>query len=433
MAAQSNPLAHDPTAATEVHRLDHRFIPVRVCDLATALISAEPADAPQPGLAAVCAALQDVIEQETYAFERSLSDTYAAYNPDRDTLPGRHEDAAGRSRDRYDALCRRLEYLLDKANFEHLDNVRIEAAVAAANTHGLRIRLNPDLIEHLAIWVRGRGETKRPVKPWWRPFWPETRQLEVFRRLVVVARLKNEPHVILKMFKDIPIEDVEALLPHAEVEMTFLDRVVVFGGGGVGLIGTAFKIIKMLTAAALASLYLLWVLLVGIGMAVFRVVMGFQRAKSKRASQRTQHLYFQNISNNAATISTLIGMIAQEETKEALLAYAVCQRDPTIDREDRLRAAAERFLHDECGATVAFDVADALETLDRLDLWTDRQRLRVVPPDEAVRRLSAHWSSRRTLDYHDRIVALRDGAAMRAAPPAAEPAPAAVASLRAAR
>ncbi len=51
---------------------------------------------------------------------------------------------------------------------------------------------------------------------------------------------------------------------------------------------------------------------------------------------------------------------------------------------------------------VSFDCPDAVETLERLGLWADRACWRVAAPPEAVARLDAHWSQRRTIDYHQR-------------------------------
>ena len=49
---------------------------------------------------------------------------------------------------------------------------------------------------------------------------------------------------------------------------------------------------------------------------------------------------------------------------------------------------------------VRFDAPDAIESLDRFDLWADRSCLRVVDPAEAITRLKNHWGERRTAGYH---------------------------------
>jgi hypothetical protein len=404
MTARQSELASDPTAGVDWHRPDDRFVPIRACELVAALAD----DAERLGFGAdafrrVALALQDVIEQEAAAFQRELADLYAVFNPDRDTRPLR-APAAVRTPEAYADLDKRLAYLLKKANFERLSDVQIEAAVRAANTHGLRVRLHPDRVEDLAIWVRGRGRVERDRRTWRHPMRGEHRLLEVFRRIVVVARLRGEPHVLIKMFKDIPVEDVEALLPHAEIEMSWRDRVLLMGGGAGTLGSTASKVFGFLKGVAALS-NLLWAVLFGAAMLTYRTFMGYRRARTNRDSQRTRQLYYQNLGNNGAALQTLVSMIAQEELKEAVLAYALCHGPgerswTTAD----LAARVATYLSERFAVAVDFDAPDAVESLERLNLFRSTLALRVLPCDEAEQRLHQHWADRRSAAYHRLMV-----------------------------
>jgi len=400
MTVRQSDLASDPTAGREWHRPDDRFVPVRACELIVALA----ADSERFGFEAeafrrVAAALQDVAEQEASAFERELADLYAAFNPDRDTQPIRPLEQI-RTPEAYAELSRQLAYVLDKANFERLSHVQIEAAVHAANTHGLRVRLHPDRVEDLAIWVRGCGHVERGQRTWRHPMRGERRSLEVFRRIVVVARLRDDPHVLVKMFKDIPVEDIEALLPHAEVEMSWRDRVLLMGGGAGTLGSTATKVFGFLKGVAALS-NLLWAVLFGAAVLTYRTFVGYRRARSNRDSQRTRHLYYQNLSNNGAALHTLVSMIAQEDLKEAVLAYALCHAPgerswTTADLATRVAA----YLSERFAVAVDFDAPDAVESLERLNLFRNTLALRVLPCEEAEQRLRQHWSAWRSLEHH---------------------------------
>ena len=397
MTTQPGTLAHDPTADVEWHRLDDRFVPIRACDLITALADDGPRFGFEPdAFRAVADAIQNVIEQETAAFERALADLYAAFNPDRDTralVEGRTPQARAE-------LDQLLAYLLEKANFEHLSDTEIEAAVHAANTYGLRVRLHPERVEQLAIWVRGRGSIERDRRTWRHPVRGESRTLEVFRRIVVATQLRDDPHVLIKLFKDIPIEDVEALLPHAEIEMSWRDRIM-FISGGAGTLGTTATKVFKLVASFTALSKLLWVVLFGAALLTYRTFMGYRRARSNRDSQRTRHLYYQNLGNNGAALHTLLSMAAQEELKEAVLAYAFCHQ-PGVQfwTPESLADRVAEYLKQRFDLSIAFDAPDAIETLTRLNLWRDTVALRVIPCEEAARRLRKHWSGRRSAAYH---------------------------------
>ena len=393
-------LGQDPTAGVEWHRPDDRFVPVRAGEIVAALAAdAAEFDCDPAALHGVADALRDVIEQEAAAFRRELADQYAVFNPDRDTQPDRPL-AELRTPAAYADIKARLEYLLEKANFARLTEEQVAAAIRRANSYGLRIRLCPERIEHFAVWVRGHGALERCRRDWRHPMRGEMHELPVFRRLVVVARLKKDPHVIIKVFKDIPEIDVEALLLHAEVAMSWLDRAMVLGGGAGAVGTTALKISKIALSLAMLS-KLLWVVLFGAGTLLFRTFMGYRRARTSRDSQRTRHLYFQNLSNNGGALQTLIAMIAEEEAKEAVLAYAFCHagKDAPRSREE-LGRRIEGWLTHRFGAAVRFDVTDAVETVGRLGFWRDGEEFHVQSCGSAEARLREHWRTRSSEYYY---------------------------------
>lgn len=397
-------IAHDPTAATPFHRPDDRFLPLRVEDLVAAISADErrfgPGAAATP---AVARAMREVIEQESAGFAQALEERYASFNPDRDTIL-LNSVAAARTPAGYGDLLGRLRYLLTKANFEELDDVQIDAVVRIACSHGLRIRLNPERVEALMVWVRGRGELMRRHRTWRSPIRGRPQLTEVYRRLVFIARLRDDPHVLIKMFKEIPVEDVEALLPHAEVETTWWDHLTALGGG-TGPMWTTTT--KLLGAGALVALgQAIWVVLLGLGMVAWRLVVGYRRVRQERSAQRTRNLYFQNLTNNAGAIGTLASMISQEELKEALVLYATCAglAEPP-DSEQAVARRIATFLRERFNVRATFDLLDAVRTLRRLGLWLDEERFRVAPCEAAVQRLHEHWLARRTLNVHEQFCA----------------------------
>jgi hypothetical protein len=232
---------------------------------------------------------------------------------------------------------------------------------------------------------------------WWQPWQMRDYTTEVFRRMVVVAQLKETPFVVPKMFKDIPEAEIEALLPHAEATMTLLDRAKLFVASAGTLGMTASKVLNV--AIGLAALgKLAWILLVGLGTLGVRAVLGYRRAHIDRDWQRTRHLYFQNLGNNASALQLLVSTVKQEELKEALLAYAFCHTPVrSWTSQQQLCAAIEEWLRQHVDVVVDFDIDDALQKLDRLNLWRDRQGLRTVSPAVAIARLADVGASKRQI------------------------------------
>jgi len=336
--------------------------------------------------------LKEVIQQETSAFAELLACEYAKFNPDRETkLVG---EAAAPTDDPHDTLHCQLAYLLDKANYDRLDEVQIEQAVLQAKSRNLKVRVHPDRVDFLEVWVRGRGETTKLERSFWRPWQMIASAVPVFKRMVVVARLKNNPQVVIKLFKDIPESDVEALLPHAEVTMSLLDRIKILGStaGTLGL--TITKVLKLM--AALAALwYLTWIVVLGAATLGVRAVLGYRNARINRDWQRTQHLYFQNLANNSSALQLLIETVKQEEYKEVLLGYlfshAAGIQSSTTEAGSRevgqLRSDIEAFILKRFNVRVDFDMSDAEAKLDRLGLCYSDSAAEVIPIVEAVSRL----------------------------------------------
>ena len=372
---------------------DDRFIPAEAHDLIAALVSRP--GAPEP-LSRLLGLIEDIIHQEATALERHVVRLYAMVNPDRETVRRETPDAVAAAHQRVDACVWRL---LEKANFQRLSDVEIDQAIRTANSHGLRIQVRSDMVERLAVWIRGPDTRPARRRTWRTPIRGVPTQIPIYRRLVVVARLKGSTDVILKAFRDIPVADLEALLPHATVGMSWLDRAIIFGGGAGGF---GPIVVKLFTGAAIVGASRL--VAVAAGLMMIRSFFGYRRTRFKRDSQRTRSLYFQNMANNTAALHKLIAMITEEEIKEAALASALLWeqgvRSERLESVAALKAAAEQFVRDEFGASVNFDVADAIETIDRLALWADRAELCLLSPETAEAALLEHRASRRSWSYH---------------------------------
>jgi hypothetical protein len=394
---------------SEREPIDDRFIPVRL----EAIVDAVTPDAQSAGVSAVAVtkfvdALRACVDQETAAFRRRLDVLYDPFNPDRDTTIPDYEDAH-KSDEAMRKLLHCVEYLMDKANFTSMSEVHIEQAIQAASTRGIRVRFDASMIDSLTLWVRGIGRTMKRGKSVRHPIRGQEKQIEFYRRLVVLARLKEEDDLLLKMFRNIPTADLEALLPHAQVSMNWFDRakVAVGAGGALGSIGAA--VTKAATAASLGLFNLLYVLGLPFLVLGWRSFSGYRRALNNRDSQRTKNLYYLNLASNWAVLSTTLARTSQEETKEAAILYLyllICQQHPA-GTEEGLCRQVERFLRDHFDLHCSFDCPDAMETLDRFELWSDRNNYCVIPIDEAVAKLRTHYAQRRTCDYHERSVEKR--------------------------
>lgn len=372
---------------------DDRFIPVQSDDLVKAILADRNAfPLVASSIETLAIEMDHVIDQETTAFQRAINRRYEPFNPARETkvVDDDSDDKA------IAELHQMIDYLLEKANYEHLDDAAIESTINLASSHGMTIRTHPERLAGLDLYVRGQDETEQFRRTLRAPIRGEAETVEVFRRLVVVFRFKDDPWLNLKLFRDIPVADVEALLPHAEVAMSLIDRLKIAVGGAGAFGGIAWKVV---TGTAVLG-QLAWAGIVALFGLSFRAFFGYRRARVHRSAQMTHNLYYRIVASNAGVLELLLGSIGQEELKEAVLGYALLLHRTELTTEEDLRRAASEWIEDRFNVSVDFDAPDAIETLDRFALWEDRSQLLPLQPDEALERLRQHWQERQSLPYH---------------------------------
>lgn len=104
-------------------------------------------------------------------------------------------------------------------------------------------------------------------------------------------------------------------------------------------------------------------------------------------------------------------MICEEEIKESALLYAFCldaEQDGRTVSESSVKAEIEEYLKGLTGITVDFDIEDAVETLERLELWEERSHLLVKSIDDAEVLLKNHCQEGLSRDYHASLLGVTD-------------------------
>ncbi len=398
MSQQTN--QSEPAAVRE------HFIPLRPADLVQKLAD-DPAvtifDREQ--FRQFCQLVEATIHHEYHSRLTELKSAYAPFDPDSDAA-AQYELS---SDDRH-ARCRRLfdrfDALLQRANYRRLTREQLEEALRSPSDDGLSLHLDLTIFERLEIYTRGDCRLPRAGRSWRNLWQGEEKLVPTFRRLAIIFRLKHKtPHtdpldtraVVLKLFKNIPQQDVETLLPGADVRISLIEqaKIVLPTLSGVGL--TIFKLLKGAAAVAFASLYGLIAFLalisgvIGYGVRSFY---GYLRTREKYQLSLTRSLYFQNLDNNAGVLYHLVNEAEEQEFREVVLAYWLLWRGGMQSaRAGELDEAAEKWLTDRCGIIVDFEVSDALAKLQRLGLAqpSPHGRWRAAQIEAALEKLDRAW------------------------------------------
>ena len=159
---------------------------------------------------------------------------------------------------------------------------------------------------------------------------PVPKPLEYYKRIVVAVRLKRDDKLMLKAFKEVPVNGLEQLLPDGKIVMSQFDKTVIYSSVGIATVGLLAKLITYL-----AKMQLEWTLvLAGVtGLTAIRAWTAYKNRKNAYLVELSRMLYFKNIANNRGLLALLVDRAEDELLKETLLTYTfLCtNRPPSLE------------------------------------------------------------------------------------------------------
>jgi hypothetical protein len=358
--------------------------------------------------------LQSIYHFEFHRKLEALKDAYAPLNPSRDTrlvFPGGEEGA----------LLPKLDELLNDANYDKLGEAELELALEQNSLFNLQLQVDFTEFEEVALYTRGETE-RRERAPRFMGLFPRDVSFISYNRVVLYIHFSkslppndfNRPDsTILKLFQDVPKDDVEMLFPNTRLGMRLVDKLVlgvpaIIGGGivlttkmGASLlllgsllgfyVGLSSDPVKLDQAALLA----LVVAVGAFGSFVWRQFTKFKTRKLGFMQRLMENLYFRNLDNNAGVFHRLVDDAEEEECKEAILAYYFLLTRKTIHGAALLDSAIESWFQSEWQASIDFEVEDALHKLLDLDLVVQDSTGAITPQPlkEAEARLDRRWDN----------------------------------------
>lgn len=153
----------------------------------------------------------------------------------------------------------------------------------------------------------------------------------VYRRVIAAVRMKKSEKLTLKAFKDIPVVDLEKVLPVGSIKMGKYDRYMILASASLVSLGLLANIVTKL-----AKMTISWPLMFA-GLTSLLGVKGYFAYRSRVNNYLTklnQTLYYKNIANNRGLITLVVDRAQDESFKEALLTYAFVHawnRGPAAD------------------------------------------------------------------------------------------------------
>ncbi|WP_282779943.1 MULTISPECIES: TMEM143 family protein [unclassified Nocardia] len=326
------------------------------------------------------------------------------------------ERAAARQR-----VERELIALAEAANFTRIDEAEIERAFAEQSLVKVRLEVEDENIDTVLFFRRGEARKTERVKSLYGLRRRTVEFTSYAKVLVYIAFTEREQAddgqpsggVLLKLFQDVPRNDLEMLYPSVRVRMRPLDKLLI--GVPAVVSGIIVVVTKLIASMGLLVLLLaFWLGLrdesvtldqtalvtLGAGLAAFggylvRQFSKFKNRKIKLMKTLSEHLYFRNLDNDAGVFHHLLGAAEDSEVKEALLAYhflSTAERPLTAAELDR---RIEEWFRKHWRTTFDYEVSDGLRKLRELELLTEGEggALGVVSLPEAKQRLDHRWDN----------------------------------------
>ncbi len=261
-----------------------------------------------------------------------------------------------------------------------------QAGKASATIHGVRY-LQRVCLRHTGVRLGNLFSRVRLQEP-------------TFQELVLLFRPSKEKlpepakggvrPIVIKTFRDIPMADLEVVFPDKKLSMQPVDLIKLSVTGLTGFFIVAFKIAR---AAVLSPVMAFIVLFSAMGYGA-KVLFGYKSAKDRYESLVTHSLYDKSLDNGRGVLCYLVDALEEEEFKEAILALFFLWEAGPQTKED-LDVLCERFLHDEFGIQVDFEIDDALQKLMDSGLVSTAHRLVVAKsPKDILGILARHWEKR---------------------------------------
>jgi hypothetical protein len=384
------------------------FIPLQISTLVDYLIGrAELDPSEEQPFRQFCSEVDRIQHERSGSYHASFRDSYAPLDPDNDSrdpqtdsagdqqpqtpIPdtgeteGEPEDTTTEKTADVISLC---EEVLGQAGYRRLDHEDIERCAGVVSQWGVPLYVDFELFEQLVVFARGDiiGEKlRRRLRGLYRR---ESVAVPIYQRMVVLIRLRADDKsdekltasaLHLRMFKNIPKQDIDTLLPGTRVRISGVDHIKIILPSLGGFLMSVRKIAQYaLLFAALALHWTAILVCLVIGYLVKSVLSYFQ-TKNRYQLNLTRNLYFQRLDTNSGVGYRMIQQAHRQSSIEMMLAYYAVRtsREPISTR--RLRRRCERIIREAIDVEVAFQAEPALKRLVGMNALTqDGERWRIA-------------------------------------------------------
>ncbi|GFY85149.1 aminopeptidase [Actinidia rufa] len=195
-----------------------------------------------------------------------------------------------------------------------------------------------------------------------------TIQEPTFDRIIVVyrracAKTKTERGIFVKHFKNIPMADMEIVLPEKKnPSLTPMDWVTFLGSAIVGLVAVVGSI-----ELPKADLWVMFAILSTVLGYCAKTYFTFQQNMATYQNLITQSMYDKQLDSGKGTLLHLCDDVIQQEVKEVIISFFILMEQGKATQQD-LDLRCEELIKEEFDERCNFEVDDAVQKLEKMGI-----------------------------------------------------------------
>jgi hypothetical protein len=195
---------------------------------------------------------------------------------------------------------------------------------------------------------------------------------------------RETTNVYMKIFKNVPHNELRMLFPNVRVKLKSLDKIKmgVLGGGSV-VAGTSSFLAKITSFIDPISILLA---LGAYGALLWRQIKGIIFHRTQYMAKLAKKLYTNSLGNNECALNHIIKAAIESESKEAWLTYIFLYANPTITTSEELDKEIEKFFYTTFGVKIDFEITDGLRKLLDLNIIENLESLSAATIDVTIER-----------------------------------------------
>ncbi|MGD1920626.1 MAG: TMEM143 family protein [Pleurocapsa sp.] len=304
-----------------------------------------------------------------------------------------------------DDLINTFISILERANYYPISKSTLNKALLEGSIFDLKTEVDFDDFERMICYCRGDSSDTVTFKTW--NFKTEDRQVDIYRRVVLLIKFKEEKH-----FKDKPVKneelnfkpgktyvylyknlsklDLEFIFPNVKMSMNWRDRIL-FGVPAVGAaIPLTLRVIPQLILIVGVIIYLtlghqpfaelqvkeedvrnitpliiaVLSLTITMGGFAFKQYTTYKNKQIKFQKSVTETLFYRNIANNSGVFKYIIDAAEEEECKEIILAYYHLLTNKKPLTPFKLDDLIEAWMEERFDTKIDFDINKPIRNLE---------------------------------------------------------------------